>query len=65
MGWVVDLRGYLSFMSEHVHKRYNKTLLLYHLVCPIKYRRNVLSDAVEHSLVEVCKDIERRYEIFS
>ena len=50
-------------MSEHIHKRHNKSLLLYHLVCPIKYRRNVLSDEVAKSLVEVCKDIERRFEI--
>ena len=51
-------------MSEHIHKRHNKNLLLYHLVCPIKYRRSVLSDSVEDSLVEVCKNIESRFEIF-
>src|SRR5436190_16662383 len=51
-------------MSEHIHKRHNKNLLLYHLVCPIKYRRSVLSDEVAKSLVEVCKNIESRYEIF-
>lgn len=50
-------------MSEHIHKRHNKSLLLYHLVCPIKYRRSVLSDDVERSLVEICKNIESRYEI--
>ena len=50
-------------MSEHIHKRHNKTLLLYHLVCPIKYRRDVLSEKVEISLVEVCNNISSRYEI--
>lgn len=50
-------------MSEHIHKSHNKTLLLYHLVCPIKYRRSVLSEAVEASLIEVCKNIANRYEI--
>ena len=50
-------------MSEHIHKSHNKSLLLYHLVCPIKYRRSVLSDSVEDSLVQVCKSIENRYEI--
>ena len=50
-------------MSEHIHKRHNKNLLLYHLVCPIKYRRSVLTDAVEISLVEICKNIELRFEI--
>ena len=50
-------------MSEHIHKRHNKSLLLYHLVCPIKYRRSVLYEVVEQSLVEVCKNIESRYEL--
>ena len=50
-------------MSEHIHKNHNKSLLLYHLVCPIKYRRSVLSSSVECSLIDVCKNIESRYEI--
>ena len=50
-------------MSDHIHKRHNKSLLLYHLVCPIKYRRSILSDLVEVSLVEVCINIEKRFEI--
>ena len=50
-------------MSEHIFKRHNKSLLLYHLVCPVKYRRNVLSEEVEISLVEICKNISERYEI--
>ena len=50
-------------MSEHIHKRHNKNLLMYHLVCPIKYRRSVLTDKVEKSLVAVCRDIESRFEI--
>ena len=50
-------------MSEHIHKSHNKSLLLYHLVCPIKYRRSVLSEPAEASLIEVCKNIEIRYEI--
>ena len=50
-------------MSEHIHKSHNKSLLLYHLVCPIKYRRKVLSDKVSVSLREVCLEISQRYEI--
>lgn len=37
--------------------------MLYHLVCPIKYRRSVLSESVEKCLVEVCNKISERYEI--
>ena len=30
---------------------------------PIKFRRSVLSDSVEFSLIEVCKNISSQYEI--
>ena len=50
-------------MNDHIFKRHNKSLLLYHLVCPIKYRRSVLSKPVEKSLVAVCEKIAERYEI--
>lgn len=50
-------------MSEHIHKSHNKNLLLYHLVCPIKYRRKVLTDSVSKTLCEVCEEISLRYEI--
>ncbi len=44
-------------MSEHVFKSHNKTVLLYHLVFPSKYRRKVFSKEVEKSLVEICLEI--------
>ena len=50
-------------MDEHIYKSHNKTLLLYHLVFPAKYRRKVFSQEVEESLKEVCIGIEERYEI--
>ena len=50
-------------MSEHIVKRHNKTLLLYHLVVPAKYRKEVFSEAVEKTLKEVCIGIGERYEI--
>jgi REP element-mobilizing transposase RayT len=51
-------------MSDHIHKSHNKSLLLYHLVCPIKYRRNVLSDEVSLALKDICLKISLRYEIY-
>ena len=50
-------------MSEHIVKRHNKTLLLYHLVVPATYREEVFTGSVEQTLKEVCGDIGRRYEI--
>jgi REP element-mobilizing transposase RayT len=50
-------------MGEHIHKRHNKTLLLYHLVCPLKYRKGVISRAIGETLKEICIEISERYEI--
>jgi putative transposase len=50
-------------MSEHIHKSDNKSLLLYHFVCPIKYRRTVLSKEVSKAFKEICLEIEKRYDI--
>lgn len=49
--------------SSYIHKRHNVTVLLYHLVCPSKYRKVILSEAVDASLKAVCLEIEKRYEI--
>lgn len=49
-------------MSEHIHKSHNVTALLYHLVCPTKYRRAVITDEVDAVLQSVCFDISNRYE---
>ena len=50
-------------MSEHVIKRHNKTLLLYHLVFPLKYRNNVITEEVGNSLKQICLGISERYEV--
>ena len=50
-------------MSEHILKKHNKNLLLYHIVCPAKYRREVFTQAVEETLKTTCIGIEQRYEI--
>jgi len=56
--------SYFWVMSEHIYKSHNKSLLLYHLVCPIKYRRSVLSEEVSMTLKEICIKISSRYEIY-
>ena len=50
-------------MSEHVFKSHNKSLLLYHIVCPTKYRRKIFSKEVEETLKVTCSGIQERYEI--
>jgi putative transposase len=49
--------------SQYLHKSHNVSVLLYHFVCPAKYRRVVISEAVDTSMKEVCLEIEKRYEI--
>jgi putative transposase len=50
-------------MSKHILKSHNKNLLLYHLVCPTKYRRKVFTESVEDTLKETCIGIGDRYEV--
>lgn len=51
------------YMSDHIHKSHNKSLVLYHLVCPIKYSRNVLTESVSKTFKNIFLEIEERYEI--
>ena len=50
-------------MSEYIHKSHNVSVLLYHIVCPAKYRRVVIDERVDKTLKEVCEEISKRYEI--
>lgn len=52
-------------MSEHIKKSHNSSLLLYHLVCPAKYRRNVFRDVagVDQEIKKICLEIEKRFDI--
>ena len=50
-------------MDEHIFKRHNKTLLLYHLVFPVKYRRKVINGLISESIKEICLEIGDRFEI--
>ena len=50
--------------SQHISKSHNRNLLLYHLVCPVRYRRKVFTDAVTETLKSVCIDtVQACYEI--
>ncbi len=50
-------------MSEYIHKKHNVSVLLYHFVCPAKYRRIVFSVNVESSLKDICIEISKRFDI--
>ena len=51
-------------MSEEIRKSHNVSVLMYHFVCPAKYRRAIFSEEVSNTLVETCEEISERYEIY-
>ena len=50
-------------MSQLIRKRHNVNILLYHIVCPAKYRKAVFTSEVDQALKEICEGIEERFEI--
>jgi len=53
-------------METSRNKAHNVSHLLYHLVCPIKYRQAVFGDipGVDTTLKDICLGIEKRYDIW-
>ena len=49
-------------MSDYRHKRHNVSSLIYHSVCPAKYRRVIFDTAVDTIRRGICLDIAQRYE---
>lgn len=50
-------------MSKLIRKSHNVSILIYHFVCPAKYRRAVFDEQVDQVLKEVCLEIAKRYQI--
>jgi putative transposase len=50
-------------MSEFIHKSHNVSVLIYHIVCPAKYRKVVITKEVDEAIKQICLEIEDRYEI--
>ena len=50
-------------MSHLVRKSHNVSILVYHFVCPAKYRRAVIDETVDQVLKEVCLGIADRYQV--
>ena len=50
-------------MSIYIHKSHNVSALIYHIVCPAKYRKAVFSEDVKTVKKDICLDISERYEM--
>jgi putative transposase len=50
-------------MSQIIHKSHNVSILLYHFVCPTKYRKSTITAEVDAELIKICQEISDCYEI--
>ena len=48
-------------MVSHVFKSHNTTLLLFHLVCPVKYRRKIFNEGNETTFKSICLELAEKY----
>ncbi len=53
----------MSKESEYIHKSHNVSVLIYHIVCPAKYRKVVFSEKIEEIIKDICIEISKRYEL--
>ena len=53
-------------MVNSINKAHNVSHILYHLVCPVKYRRLVFRDipSVDIAIKDICIAIQNRYDIY-
>ena len=48
-------------MVSHVSKSHNTTLLIFHLVCPVKYRRKIFNEGNEITFKLICLELAEKY----
>jgi len=51
-------------MSPNIKRSHSVSELIYHLVCPVKYRRKIFTKSNEHTLKELCLELSKRYDIY-
>jgi len=49
--------------SKYIHKSHNVSVILYHYVCPAKYRKVVFSPEVDNTIKDTCIEISKRYQV--
>jgi len=50
-------------VSPSIKKSHSVSELIYHLVCPVKYRRKVFTKDNETTLKDICLELEKRHEL--
>ena len=51
-------------MSPSIKKSHSVSELVYHLVCPVKYRRKVFTKDNETTLKDICLELEKHHELY-
>ena len=49
-------------MVDHIFSSHNKTLLIFHLVCPVKFRRDIFTAGNEPTFKSICLELAPRYD---
>ena len=49
--------------SKYIHKRHNVSVFMYHFVCPVKYRKTLITKEIDNYLKEICIGISERYDM--
>jgi putative transposase len=49
-------------MVRHITRSHNKTLLIFHLVCPVKFRRDIFTPKNTPTLKTICLELTQRYD---
>jgi len=50
-------------LSKYIHKSHNVSVLIYHFVCPAKYRKVIFNKEVDDTLKGICLEISNRFVI--
>ncbi len=50
-------------MTSSIKRAHSVSELIYHLVCPVKYRRKIFTDKNEETLKDICLELEKRYDL--
>ena len=50
-------------MSVYIHKSHNVSVMIYHVVCCVKYRNESITDEVDKEMKKICMEIEERYDL--
>jgi REP element-mobilizing transposase RayT len=48
-------------MADHIRRSHNKTLIIFHLVCPVKFRRDIFTSGNEATFKSICLELAPRY----